>query len=344
VVKMRDVADAAGVSVATVSRVLSGSRRVDAALTERVLTAQAELDYRTNLLASSLRRQRTDTVGMVVPQVANPYFSALMQAVGRRLQAVGKTVLLLDAENDPRVEAEGLYRLLDRSIDGLLAIPVDERASSPALTEAARRVRLVQLDRAAKDVDADLVAVDHHAGIGAVVAHLVDLGRDDLAFISAEPRDSTARERATAFDAAIGAHGLRHHSTLFGEYTVDWGREAALRLFENGPLPGAIVCGNDLIALGVLAVSREAGVAVPERVALTGYDDIGFATLTSPALTTVRQPLEALAEAAVARLLRSPDEDEEPLVQRFAPALVVRRSTDPSASSPHRRLSSEVSA
>lgn len=328
---MQDVAKAAGVSVATVSRVLSGSRNVAPELSARVLQAQEQLGYRPNLLASGLRRQRTDTVGMVVPQVSNPYFSTLMGAVSRRLQRNGKTVLLVDAEDDPVTEAEGLHRLLDRSIDGLFTVPVDEHASTPALTEAARLVHLVQLDRAAEGVAADLVAVDHLAGIRMAVEHLLDLGRTDLALVSAEPRDSTARERAHAFHDAVAALGATSREPLFGTYTVEWGRAAALKLTATGALPQAIVCGNDLIALGVLSALSEASVPVPDAVAVTGYDDIGFATLTRPALTTVRQPVDTLAEAAVDRLLGS-DLTDRVSVQRFAPTLIVRASTDPSVS------------
>jgi LacI family transcriptional regulator len=331
VVTMREVADAAGVSIATVSRVLSGTRRVDPELVDRVRATQEQLGYRTNLLASGLRLQRTDTVGMVVPQVANPYFSSLMQEVGRRLQAIGKTVLLVDAENDPRVEADGVHRLLDRSVDGLIAIPVDEHESVTAMTEAAGLVRLVQLDRAVVDVPADLVAVDHAAGIGEAVEHLAGLGCRRLALISAARRDSTARERADAFDASCSSLGLEVEEPLLGEYSVEWGRDAAARLLDAG-LPDGVVCGNDLIALGVLSVLREAGVDVPGRVKLTGYDDVGFATLTSPEITSVRQPLDRLAEAAVSRLLHPSEDGQTPSVERFVPSLMVRRSTvDPAS-------------
>lgn len=323
---MREVADAAGVSIATVSRVLSGTRRVDPELVERVRATQSELGYRTNLLASGLRLQRTDTVGMVVPQVANPYFSALMQAVGRRLQAVGKTVLLVDAENDPIIEAAGIHRLLDRSVDALIAIPVDEHASVPALTEAAGQVRLVQLDRAAPRVPADLVGVDHVAGIGSAVGHLVELGCERLALVSAARRDSTARERADAFAASCATHGLSVAEPLLGEYSVEWGREAASVLLGDG-LPDGVICGNDLIALGVLSVLREADVDVPGRVKLTGYDDVGFATITSPEITSVRQPLDRLAEAATIRLMHPLDESELPSVERLTPSLTIRGST-----------------
>lgn len=324
-VTMRDVADAAGVSIATVSRVLSGTRRVDPRLAERVRATQVELGYRTNLLASGLRLQRTDTVGMVVPQVANPYFSSLMQAVSRRLQAVDKTVLLIDAENDPVVEAAGVQRLLDRSVDALIAIPVDEYASVAAMTEAADIVRLVQLDRAALDVRAELVAVDHAIGIGAAVRHLAELGCERLVFVGAARHDSTARERADAFVTSCTNHGLTVGEQFLGEYTVEWGRQAAAELATDPP--DGVICGNDLIALGVLSVLREADIDVPGQVKLTGYDDVGFATLTSPEITSVRQPLERLAEAAVARLMHPVDIGTGPSVERFAPTLMVRRST-----------------
>lgn len=326
-VTIRDVAEEAGVSIATVSRVLSGTRRVDPELSERVRVAQRHLGYRTNLLASGLRRQRTDTVGMVVPKIANPYFSALMEAVSRRLQDAHRTVLLVDAEDDVALEAEGLRRLVDRSVDGVLAIPVDEHGSALALAEIAGRVPLVMLDRAVAGVDADAVGVDHDAGVASVVDHLVGLGHRALAFVGASRRDSTGRERAEAFERACRAAGLGPGPMELGAYSVAWGREAGARFAaEAATMPTAFVCGNDLIALGVLSALRDAGLDVPGDVAVTGYDDVGFATLSSPELTTVRQPLDALARTAVDVLLELPSEAPT-RHRRLVPQLQVRGSS-----------------
>jgi LacI family transcriptional regulator len=332
VVTIRDVAEEAGVSIATVSRVLSGTRRVDPQLSERVREAQRRLGYRRNLLASGLRRQRTDTIGMVVPKIANPYFSALMETVSRRLQSEHRTVLLVDAEDDVGLEAEGLHRLVDRSVDGVLAIPVDEHGSAIALAEIATRVPLVLLDRAVAGVDAEAVGVDHDAGIDSVVDHLLGLGRDRLAFVGASRRDSTGRERAEAFERASRRTAVEPAGMELGAYSVAWGREAGARLAERTlEPPNGIVCGNDLIALGVLSSLRDAGLTVPDDVAVTGYDDVGFATLTSPELTTVRQPLEALARTAVDLLLGAPSE-EPTRHRRLVPELRVRGSTVGAAS------------
>ena len=327
---LRDVAERAGVSLATVSRVLNGVPSVDPALADRVRAAAGDLGYRANLLARGLRQQRTDIVGIVVPQIGNPFFSALMQAVSRRLRTTSRTLLLADAEDDPVVEASALERLADHGVDGVLLAPVDERASAAAASRVAERVPTIFLDRAAKGVPADLVSVDQKAGIDAVVAHLSTNGPPLTRFVSAAPLDSVARERAEAYAAAVADGLVRDaHEPLLGTFTAGWGQETARRLLATG-LPHAVVCGNDLIALGVLAVLRDSGVAVPGDVRVAGFDDVGLATVTTPRLTTVHQPLDRLAAVAVELLdaRMSTGSQAAPRQRRLKPDLVVRASTE----------------
>ena len=327
---LRDVAERAGVSLATVSRVLNGATTVDPALAERVRSAAGDLGYRANLLARGLRQQRTNIVGIVVPQIANPFFSALMQAVSRRLRATSRTLLLADAEDDPDVEAAALDRLADHGVDGLLLAPVDEHASGAAAARVADRVPMIFLDRAAEGVAADLVSVDQKAGMDAVLSHLAVDGPARTRLVSAAPVDSVARERAEAYASAVASGRVRDtHEPLLGSFTSGWGQQAARCLLDAGELPEALVCGNDLIAIGALTVLTEHGVAVPADVRVTGFDDVGLATVTTPRLTTVRQPLDGLANAAVALLEDRIERGTQapPRQRRLAPDLIMRAST-----------------
>lgn len=326
-VTMQDVARAAGVSVATVSRVLTGARAVRPEHEAAVRKASAALGYRMNHVASSLRRQCTNTVGMVVPQIANPFFPGVVQAVEHQLEEDGRALLLCDSRNNVELERQRVHALLDRQVDGLLIIPCDERASAAAVAEAMNAAPTVQVDRYVAEAPTDVVTADQAAGVNAAVAHLHDIGRARLAFVGAAVSSSTGRERRDAFRVACHRLGLRSAVEHLGDFSIEWGREAALAL-TAGDTPDGVVCANDLIAIGVLRGLQGAGWRVPADVAVTGFDDIGFAQVCEPPLTTVRQPLAELGAAAL-RLLddRLADRGAAPREDRIIPHLVVRAST-----------------
>jgi LacI family transcriptional regulator len=326
-VTMREVADAAGVSIATVSRVLNGTRPVTEPAQRSVLRAVEDLGYRRNLVASSLRQQRTRSVAAVVPHIANPYFPRLIQAIERGLAADEHQLLIADSQDDPAVERDRIAALADRQVDGLLVVPCHERDSADSLEGLSMPYVLV--DRTIAGVAADRVGSDDLAGMRAVVAHLRASGRQRLAFVGAAPDTSTARQRVEAFLAEVGAEA----PVLLGDYTLDWGRRAAATLLARAGtdpdgLPDAVVCGNDLVAIGVVRGLRDAGVALPDAVAVTGYDDVGFAEVCDPPLTTVHQPVDAIGETAVRLLLERAGGANPPVREvRLAPELVVRAST-----------------
>jgi LacI family transcriptional regulator len=326
-VTMREVADAAGVSIATVSRVLNGTRPVTEPAQRSVLRAVEDLGYRRNLVASSLRRQRTRSVAAVVPHIANPYFPRLIQAIERGLAADEHQLLIADSQDDPAVERDRIAALADRQVDGLLLVPCHERDSAGSLEGLPMPYVLV--DRTIAGVAADRVGSDDVAGMRAVVAHLRASGRRRLAFVGAAPDTSTARQRVEAFLAEVGAAA----PVLLGDYTLDWGRRAATTLLARAGtdpdgLPDAVVCGNDLVAIGVVRGLRDAGVALPGAVAVTGYDDVGFAEVCDPPLTTVHQPVDAIGETAVRLLLERAGGADPPVREvRLVPELVVRTST-----------------
>lgn len=338
-VTLLDVAERAGVHPSTASRILSGSRRGDPATADRIHRAADELGYRANTVARSLRQQSTTTIGLVVPDLENPFFPSLVKAIESALNQEGYALLLCDAQGDPDVEAQRVEALLGRQVDGLMISPVHLTRSVPTIRVAAGRVPLVQVDRRVA-VPTDFIGVDQSMVMTLLVDHLRSLGRQRLAFVTTDASVSTVADRLTAYRRILTDEPLAPDRILTGDLTMRWGIQAVAGLLaEGGPLPDALICANDLIALGALQRLRQGGIAVPDDVALTGVDDTAFGQVSSPELTTVRQPVDQLGEEAVAillsRLHRS-RQHERPLAARnlvLAPELVVRRSTDPHADS-----------
>jgi len=322
-----DVARAAGVSTASVSRALSGSRGVRPETLRRVSAAVASMGYKVNPLASALRGKVTRTVGMVVPDIENPFFPSVVKAVEDALHSSGMSLFLCDAGDSVEVEADRLAALLARSVDGLIISPVDAVRSRPAVAAATIRVPLVQVDRRV-NVSTDVVAVDHGRGIELVIEHLVGRGCISFAFVTTASRSSIAIERLQAYTKLVRPIDRKSSTRILaGDLTAAWGTQAGTRIVQDS-CPQAVVCANDLIAFGVLRAFRKAGVQVPEDVLVTGYDDLHFAELFDPPLTSVRQPLEALGQEAVRFVVSAIETRDFPRRElRLLPELIVREST-----------------
>jgi LacI family transcriptional regulator len=321
---IHDVAKLAGVSTATVSRVLSRSRGVQPESARKVLAAAEQLGYRYNAVARALRTNRSNTIGMLVPQISNPFFPALVEAVERRLSREGLELLLCDSQRDVEVEARRLRALVERQVDGIIISPYDFTGSARAVRGLVGRIPVIQVDRRVDDALTDWVGVDDDAGFAQVVDHLVAAGRRRLVFVSSVLTNYSAHARLDAVTKALRRHGLTAaQEPLLGTFEVEWGLEAAARI-DLDAVDG-VVCGNDAIALGALRGLRKAGVSVPGDVAVTGFDDISFAEISDPPLTTVRQQWDAMADECV-RLLLQPAE-HGPRAIAITPTLQIREST-----------------
>ncbi|MBA6434453.1 LacI family DNA-binding transcriptional regulator [Streptomyces sp. GMR22] len=341
-VTIAQVAERAGVSTATVSRVLSRRGQVSAAVERKVRRAADDLGYQVNVIARALRNSRTDTVGMVVPSITNPFFTSLVESVEHALGKEGKELFLCDARSDPRIEARRLASLAARNVDGIIVSPSHGVDSRPAVQQTADRLPLVQLDRFVDGTTTDWVGVDDVAAMRQVMDHLHDGGARSAAFIgslmthsSTEQRFAGFRRRAEELDIEV-----KPDQVLLGDYSVEWGEAAVARLIAEGGLPDALVCADDLIALGATRACRAHGFAVPQQVQVTGYDDIEFSRLAEPALTTVHQPRDRIAAEAV-RLLAAAslakDAERGPHARiSLVPTLVVRDSTRAAPASPDR--------
>lgn len=327
---IRDVADRAGVSTATVSRALSGSRPVSDELAKTIRQAADDLGYSGNIIASSLRRSRTDTVGMVVPSIANPFFTSLVVNVEHVLSQRGLQLFLCDSRSDPDVEAQRLRSLVSRQVDGIIISPCHGERSAEAVRSSARALPVVQLDRFALDTHTDWVGVDDDAAQSLVMEHLAAQGVRSAAFISSELTNSSTELRRAGFFRHAERVGIetRDEWTLLGDYSIDWGRESSRTMLSGKVRPDAVVCADDLIALGVLQSCHGLGLSVPGDVLVTGFDDIPFSALSNPPLTTVRQPQERIAVEA-ARLLDQAMNSDNAGTAHIAlkPELIVRQST-----------------
>ena len=266
----------------------------------------------------------------MVPDIVNPFFPAVVKAVEGALYGREVGLFLCDAGESSLLEAKRLSALLARQVDGVLISPVDEVQSKKAVVTAVHSVPLVQVDRCVA-VQSDMVAVDNALGTRLLIEHLVDQGCSSFAFVTTAARLSPTRERLEAYEKAVlEVDEPSSRRVIAGELTVQWGREAARRLLSEGGLPDAVVCANDMIAVGVLGTLSAAGVRVPADVAISGYDDSILAENSDPPLTSIRQPLELLGEEAVRLLLSGIDDRSLPArAVKLSPELVVRRSTLP---------------
>lgn len=309
-ITIADVAAAAGVHPSTVSRVLSagGTSSIATATARRVTKAAERLGYRPSALARSLRLRRTLTLGMLVPDITNPFFSSIIKGAEDAARERGYNLILCNTEDLPEREASYLAVLRERQVDGLLI--ASSRMGNATITGLRReQFPFVLLNRSAHAAGDLAVLVDNRAGAETVVAHLAALGHRRVAHIAGPSSTTTGAERWAGFTDAARAHGLATDKRLLIEaeaFSEAAGYAATRTLLARGNALTAIFAANDLIAIGALAAIREAGLRVPDDISIVGFNDIPLAGLLEPALTTVRVPqLEmgrGAAELLVARL------------------------------------------
>ncbi len=257
-------------------------------------------------------------MGLVVPDLENPYFSALAQQLSRAFSDPGIDLLVFSADGSLETEARGVRSFLGRQVDALVLIPVHEQRSEPSVTAAAAAVHTIQLDRRVQGTAASYVGVSNRAGMQLVrdhVATAVDVSTHPVVYVGARPDSSSAHERLD---------GMRQYfspdvPTLLGDFSVAWGRQAAARILADGWTGATVVTAADVIALGVLAHLLHAGRSVPDEFRVVGFDGIGAAALAHPSLTTVRQPVEKMARS-IRSLVES---DDTPSSHWFKPDLVL---------------------
>ena len=329
---LSDVARRAGVHQATASRALNAASRhlVSSETAARVLAAARELGYVPNGIARGLRTSRSGTVGVIIPDLMNPLFPPIVRGIEDVLAREGYTALLANTDNDEQRERTQFEALVTRRVDGF--IMATARREHRLLDEAARRgLKVVLVYRGTDRADFSAVTADDWLGITLAAEHLIGLGHRRIGHLAGPQGLSTGSIRARAFREALHSHQLDappERTVVCEAYTEAAGAAGTRELLERDPGLTAIVAANDLLALGACDVLRERGVPCPERVSVTGFNDMPFADKFHPALTTVRVPHYDLG-AEAGRLLLEQLTQPTHLTKRLSlpPTLVVRDST-----------------
>jgi LacI family transcriptional regulator len=325
---IHDVANAAGVSIGTVSKALRGQGRLRDETRERVREAAERLGFRPNALAQSLHRRKSSTIGLLSNDSYGRFTIPLLEGIQVSLAEAGVSAFLCNAFDDAARERQLVDSLLAKRVDGII---VTSRRTDPrpAVDLGNAGVPLLYAFTRVNDAGALCLVPDDYGGARLGVEHLVACGRRRIAHITGPERFEAVRLRRSAYEDVLREHDLTPDpgGVLIGEWSELWGRAAAARLLDEGREFDAIFCGSDLIARGVVESLRERGLAVPDDVAIVGFDNWDVAALaTRPPLTTVDMNMRALGSAAGTALLGLIDGGTEAGTRRIPCSLVVRES------------------
>lgn len=326
-----DVARLAGVSTSTVSHVMNDSRRVEPETKAKVLAAVERVGYRRDALARSMRRSKTDSIGLVVSDAGEPAFAEMVHGVEEAAARAGVSLLLANSAEDPERERFAVETLLDRRVDGLIIARA--AGSDPDLPDRihGEKKPLVLLDRLS-DLNVDQVGTDNASAMTQLVEHLVSKGHERILLVAGDLRVPTLRERYDAFCSAMKHRGLQASDDLLSQGTsttaTTYGQVAEV-IRTAQPCPTAVVACSTVLAAGALRAVQESGLRIPEAMAFATFDGFAYSDLFEPQITTVRQPAFEMGEAAVELLIRRINEPSaEPETKRLSSTLEFRRSTE----------------
>ena len=328
---IRDVAERAGVSTTTVSHVINGTRKVEPATAARVEAAIDELGYRPNALARSMRRGTTHTVGVIIPDIANPFFGDLARSLEDHMFEAGYSAIICNADGDVEKEARYLEVLQSKQVDGLLLVAASQ-PSEVLLRVLERGTPTIVVDRELGDLPAAQVLVANREGGHLAGQHLLELGHRDIGVIAGPGSLGTSARRLEGFGAALAEAGIElpERRVARGDFRAASGRAALDSWLLQDDLPTAIFAENDLMAIGALSGAHTAAIDVPGELSVVGFDGIAFGADVTPPLTTVAQSIEDVAAASIELLFeRLRDSNAEPRQVELPVTLTVRGSCAP---------------
>lgn len=329
-IDIRTVAASAKVSVATVSRVINNVANVDAALSKRVWDAISKLGYIPNNQARALVSGRSRLLGVIISDITNPFFPELIQGFEEEAVAAGYETLIGSTGYDLRRMEVCVQRMLERKVDGVAVMTFG--IEEPLLERfALKNIPMVFIDVAPEKKGFSAIHIDYNHGIHEAVQHLAVLGHRSIGFIAGPTGLHSAQERERAFRSAAASIGLDLPSeyVYVGDYTMEGGSRGAEHLLRLSAAPTAIVCSNDMTAIGAMHAASRLGMKIPDDVSLIGFDDIGIARYVLPPLTTVRMSGREIAINAVRTLIANLKEKDsrKTTYEVVTTRLVVRQST-----------------
>lgn len=327
---IKEVAQLAGVSITTVSHVVNSTRFVSQDTRQRVMDAMQRLNYRPNSMARSLRLGVSQMFGLMLPDNSNPFFAEIARKIENLCYENGYNVILCNSDNNQERESSYIDLLIGKMVDGVIFIASGNQPDHlNMLVEAG--IPIVIVDREVGLQVADVILVDNCQGGYLAARHLIQLGHRRLACISGSSRVTPSADRVQGYRQALRDYGMDCDESriISGDLRYEGGIQAMQALLSLPEPPTGVFCCNDLMAIGAMRAVRSAGLRVPEDISLVGFDDIFMASAVTPALTTVAQPIEEIAEKAARLLLErvhspQPKKPTERVV--FQPRLVVRDS------------------
>ncbi|AYG61235.1 LacI family DNA-binding transcriptional regulator [Rhizobium jaguaris] len=301
---MLDVAVAAGVSVATVSAAVNGTAPVSKKLRERIEQAIQEIGYKRNAVARSLKMGTTTTVGLVVADITNPFFTDVVAVIQDVLHRAGYAVMLCCTDESASLQEEQISLLLDRMVDGLI---IAAAGDDDGLRRHLRGTNtpVVLIDRLCHDLDADAVVVDNEDAVKSATKYIIDLGHRNIGYISGSLSTSTGRDRLAGYRAALQEAGIEYGDEFvrLGNFRAKDAYTATMQLLTRPDRPSAIFAANNLMVIGVMKAIRDAGLDCPGDISVAGFDDFPWADVFQPNLTTIAQPVQAIGEQAAELIL-----------------------------------------
>ena len=321
----QDVAAIAGVSQSTVSRVFAGGTNVSEKKRKKILAAAAKLDYKPNAHARSLITRKTMMIGIVMRNIRNPFYSAVLEIFHNRLSALGYHLIFINSENEEIQENE-ITQLLEYNVEGVII--TDALLSSSASQKFKRYgIVVVLFNRYTEQLESSAVFCDNYLAAKHIATYLVELGHRSFAFISGPSDTSTTIDRLKGFKEVLEDKKIKDLTIEPGNYTFESGFRAAQELMMRNKSIDCIFCGNDIIALGVMDAIRVIGLRIPEDVSVVGFDNIRMSEWPSYALTTWEQPLEEMVDSTVELMVKEiGDREAAPQVIMMKGHLVVRNS------------------
>jgi LacI family transcriptional regulator len=328
--KIRDIAKLAGVSTATVSHVVNNTRFVSEEVKQKVLDVIERNGYTPNAHARNLASRQSRTFGLILSDLSDPFFPDLVKSIQECAIGQGYDITMANTNYDPPRTLACVQRMLEQRVSGV-AVMTSEMDASLIGRMAEREVAMVFLDVGKVGPYVSNIAVNYEKGIRAGVEHLLELGHRRIAYISGPQALKSAQRRRLAFTKAMKKYGPSLHtqpSVYEGDFKATGGQQAVTEMMRQKTMPTAILSANDLMAIGALRELKKAGLRVPEDISVIGFDDIVFAALTDPPLTTIALPREEIGRAAVEALLDTiKDPSHLGREYKIAPALIVREST-----------------
>jgi LacI family transcriptional regulator len=328
---IQDVAKHAGVSIATVSRVLNGNTSVSADIRKRVEAAIEELAYQPHPAARSLRSNRSQIIGLLISDIQNPFFANLIRGVEDEALRHEHSLILCNSDENPQREQQYLEVLYTERVAGVIVVPTRERLNEEMRQRFRERgTPIVAVDRRVRDKEIDAVLTDNVTGARDAVAHLIANGYRRIGVTTGPEIVTTGRERLEGYRLALREAGIPLDPALerCGSFRAESGRELAEQLLDLTPPIDALFVGNNLLTLGALHAIQGRNLRIPDDIAIVGYDDIPWAELGSISLTTVTQPVYDLGSAAAVRLFQrmsNPTQSRQEII--LSPTLRVRGSS-----------------